>query len=77
MRIRIRDPDLFDPEFAMEKFVSGINIPDPQHWSFVKIGHALPLSSWSMLKKTLIFARLIICYRNSADRYLPTKFTDN
>jgi hypothetical protein len=62
----------------MEKFGSGINIPDPQHWSFVKIKHALPLRSWSMLKKTLIlFRQIIICYRNSADRYLPTKFTDN
>ncbi len=27
--------DLFDPESGMEKFRSGINIPDPQHWFFI------------------------------------------
>jgi hypothetical protein len=30
MRIRIRDPNLFDPGSGMEKFGSWINIPDPQ-----------------------------------------------
>jgi hypothetical protein len=30
MQTRIRD--LFDPGSGMEKFRSGINIPDPQHW---------------------------------------------
>ncbi len=34
MRMRIRDPESFltlDPGSGMEKFGSGINIPDPQH----------------------------------------------
>jgi hypothetical protein len=29
--MRIGDPEFFDPGSGMEKFGSGINIPDPQH----------------------------------------------
>jgi hypothetical protein len=33
-KIRIRDGKSSDPESAMKKkFQSGMNIPDPQHWS--------------------------------------------
>ncbi len=32
MRSQIWDPDSFYPGSGMEKFGSGINIPDPQHW---------------------------------------------
>ncbi len=30
--MRIRDPECFHPGSRMEKFGSGINIPDPLHW---------------------------------------------
>jgi hypothetical protein len=33
MRIWVQDPELFDPGSEMEKFGSGMFIPDPQHWT--------------------------------------------
>ncbi len=57
MRIRIRDPYLFDPGTGMEKFGSGIIIPDPQHWS--------------LMLKTLIGLSCILKYSSINFKILP------
>ncbi len=45
----MRTRNLFDPVSGMEKFGSGINIPDPQHWNLV--------THW------ILFSTPAFCYR--------------
>ncbi len=71
MRIR----NLFHPgsRYRMEKFVSGINIPDPQHWTVVsEYGHDSP--SWfTVHADVILLAQLHIVQFQSVHHlhYIP------
>ncbi len=77
MQIRIRDLVNLDPGSGIEKFWSGINISDPQHWNKYKSSIGIRLRTGGATKATefgkitsLLFI-IILLYFTAADSGKP------
>jgi hypothetical protein len=57
MRIR----NLFDPGSGMEKFLSGINIPDPQHCLLLSRTFSEMVKAQTLSHGTLVKILLVVC----------------